>query len=177
MKIALLWAAVPAACVALCLIARADEPKSDSASKATKGTFVIQGLHCPPCTRTVESSLSKTKGIQSAKVDWNTKNVRLTFDESVISAQGVAQAIAKTPHMMGGGLRYTGLLALKVPSLKDDAAGAKVKEALKTTEGVSQVWTYPQQQSIVVGFGDKGTLKSQDLIAALAKTGIEATDY
>lgn len=177
MKIALLLATIPAACIAVSHVAQAGDPKADGAAKATKGTFVIQGLHCPPCARTVESSLAKTKGVQSVRVDWNTKNARLTFDEQVIAAQDVARAIAGTPHMMGGSMRYTGLLALKVPSLKDDATGAKVKNVLENTVGVAQAWAYPQQQSVVVAFGDKGSLRSQDLIAALAQAGIEAADF
>src|SRR5438552_3765775 len=101
---------------------------SDATSaEPTQETFVIQGLHCPPCTSTVERSLVGIKGVQSAKVDWRTKNAWITLDESVISAQQVAQTIAATPHMMGRGMHYAASLALKVPALKDNAAAAKVK--------------------------------------------------
>ena len=33
-------------------------------AQPTQATYSITGLHCPPCTRTVESSLKKVKGVQ-----------------------------------------------------------------------------------------------------------------
>ena len=150
---------------------QAEDPKSAYAPGVIKGTFVIQGLHCPPCTRTVEAALAKTKGVQSAKVDWKTKNAWLTFDEGVISAQQVAQTIAGTPHMMGGGMHYKGTLALKVEGLKDEGANKTAKDALSQVPGVSKVYIYPQQQSAVVEFADKGKTTSQQLIEALTKAG------
>jgi copper chaperone CopZ len=142
--------------------------------EATKATFLITGLHCPPCTRTVESSLAKSKGLHSIKVDWKTKNARIEFDEEVLPAQRVAQLIAATPHMMGRNMRYGGWLALKVPDLKDDATAKQVKDALRKVEGVKQVATYPKQHSVGVAFAAKGALTSAQLIEALNKAGIKA---
>ena len=51
-------------------------------AQPVQATFLINGLHCPPCTATVESSLKHVKGVQSASVNWNTKNARITFDEN-----------------------------------------------------------------------------------------------
>src|ERR1700677_2191263 len=109
-------------------------------TQAVKATFLISGLHCPPCTSTVESSLKRVKGIQTAKVDWQSKNARVTFDEGQISSQEVAIAIANTPHMMGGSLKYSGALALKVFGLKDDGKAADAKKALADIPGVANVW-------------------------------------
>src|SRR5271170_1019499 len=108
--------------------------------QAVQATFLITGLHCPPCTSTLESSLKRVKGIQTAKVDWQSKNARVTFDEGQVSSQEVA--IANTPHMMGGSLKYSGALALKVAGLKDDAAIATAKKALTDIPGVANVWFY-----------------------------------
>ncbi|HEX3870889.1 MAG TPA: heavy metal-associated domain-containing protein, partial [Pirellulales bacterium] len=116
------------ATIVFSVIAVANSARSSTGAE-TKQTFLIRGLHCPPCTRTVEASLARVKGVQSVKVDWTSKNARVAFDESVISAQQVAQVIATTPHMMGGGMHYKGSLALKVPGL-DDAKGKAAKEAL-----------------------------------------------
>src|SRR4051812_33733303 len=59
----------------------------------TKATFLVTGLHCPPCTTTVQSSLARVKGVKSVTVDWNTKNAKVQFDESVLPAQALAAAI------------------------------------------------------------------------------------
>jgi copper chaperone CopZ len=147
------------------------------ADDGVKQTFVVQGLHCPPCTNTVESVLKRTKGIEAVKVDWNSKNAWITFDETIISAQKVAHTIAATPHMMGRGMHYQASLALKVPDLKDDAAAERAKTALGAVAGVASVYAYPQQQSIVVRFQPTGALTTADLVAALEKAGIEATPF
>ncbi|MBL9085477.1 MAG: cation transporter [Planctomycetales bacterium] len=147
------------------------------AEEAAKQTFVVQGLHCPPCTSTVESSLKRTKGIEAVKVDWKTKNAWITYDESVISAQQVAQTIATTPHMMGRSMHYQSSMALNVPELKDDATAEKVKTALGEVPGVAAVYAYPQQQSIAVRFAGAGKVTSADLIAALKKAGFEAAPF
>src|ERR1043166_7590533 len=108
----------------------------------TKAVFSVTGLHCPPCTNTVQNSLARTKGVKSVAVDWNKKTAKVEFDESVLSAQALASAIEKTPHMMGAGMRYGGWLALKVPSITDETSGKKVKETLEKVEGVKTVAVY-----------------------------------
>lgn len=162
--------------LALSINSLADEPAAtpNPEKKSTKATFLVTGLHCPSCTTTVESSLKRVKGIQSAKVDWKTKNARIEFDESQVSAQKVAQLIAATPHMMGKNLHYGGWLALKVPDLKDDATAKQVKEALSNVTGVKQVAVYPQQHAVGIAFDAKGNLTSHQLIDGLAKSGIKA---
>ena len=151
-------------------------PQSQAA-EPTKATYLITGLHCPPCTRTVQSSLSRVQGIKSAKVDWNSKNATIEFDESVVPAQEVAKLIADTPHMMGGGSHYAGWLALKTPDVKDEASGKKVTDAAGKVAGVKRAVAYPQQHSVGIEFSPDGSLTSQQLIEALGKDGIKAENY
>ena len=174
MRLSLPWSGI-LSCIATfaCASVLAQEP----ANPATKATFLITGLHCPPCTRTVEGSLVRVKGVKSVAVNWNTKNARIEFDESVLPAQTLASAIAGTPHMMGGGMRYGGWLALQVPSITDAASGQQVKEVLGKIEGVRSVAVYPNQHSAAVLFDGKGSLTSQQAIAALATEGIEASNF
>src|SRR5262245_15459111 len=53
-----------------------DTAKAD-AKKSTSATYVMTGLHCPPCTQVVEKSLSAAPGVKSIKVDWETKNAKV----------------------------------------------------------------------------------------------------
>jgi len=152
----------------------ADEP---AAAGSVKQTFVVQGLHCPPCTNTVAAALKRTKRVENVKVDWNTKNAWITFDERLISAQQVAQQIAATPHMMGRGMHYQASLALKVSGVKDDAAAEKAKAALADVPGVAAVYAYPQHESVAVRFGEEGKATTADLIAALKKAGFDAAPF
>jgi len=149
----------------------------EPAKPPTKATFLMMGLHCPPCTGTVQNGLSRVKGVKSVSVDWNTKKAVVQFDEAILPAQALAAAIDGTPHMMGGGMRYAGWLALKVPSITDDASGQKVKEALGKVEGVKSVAVYPAQHSAAILFAGKGAASSQQVIETLSKEGIEATNF
>lgn len=151
-----------------------DATNSQEREESTKATYLITGLHCPPCTRTVESSLRGIEGIRSVKVDWRTKNARLEFDESVLPAQKVAHLIAGTSHMMGGNMRYAGWLALSVPEMKDDATGKQVEDALTKVKGVKRVVAYPLQHSVGISFDAEGELTSRELIDALSAAGIKA---
>jgi len=145
-------------------------------AEPTKATFLVTGLHCPPCTSTVQGSLSRVSGVKSVSVDWNTKSAKIAFDESVLPAQALASAIERTPHMMGAGMRYGGWLYLKVPSLTDQASGQKAKETLTKVEGVKSVAVYPAKHSASVLFAGNGKVSSQQVIDALAKEGIEASN-
>src|SRR5262245_63153661 len=74
-------------------------------AEPTKATFLVTGLHCPPCTSTVQGSLSRVKGVKSVTVDWNTKHAKVVFDESVLPAQSLTYAIENTQTMMGSDMR------------------------------------------------------------------------
>jgi P-type Cu+ transporter len=144
---------------------------------ATKATYSITGMHCPPCTKTVENALRKTKGIKSAKVDWASRSAQVEFDESTISAQQISQTVRHTSHMMGAGMSYGSWLALSVPDVKDDASAETVKKALKPIAGVSSVATNVKQHTVSVEFSDKGSAATKELIAALKTAGFDAKTY
>jgi copper chaperone CopZ len=159
---------VCAVCRVAGLTAVADEPASVK-SAPTKAKLLITGLHCPPCTKTVQGSLAKVPGVKSISVDWFTKNAQVEFDEKVLSVQTLTQRIAATPHMMGRDMHYGAWLALNVPDLKDEAAGQKVKQALAGVQGIKQVSVYPDKHAIGVLFSGDGKLTTQDVIDLLAK--------
>jgi mercuric ion binding protein len=147
---------------------------AEDTAKPTEATYSITGLHCPPCTRTVESSLKRVKGVRSVKVDWNSKTAKIAFDENALSAQKLAQTIAATPHMMGGGMHYGGWLTLKVPELKDEATAMRVKEALEKQKGVKRVVAYPKQHAVNVEFDTEGSATTHGLLDAVASIGLSA---
>ncbi|MBS0266225.1 MAG: cation transporter [Planctomycetes bacterium] len=179
-------------CVAMAGAVLADPPATqtaeekpsapESSQKETKpsfsnGKFLITGLHCPPCTSTVEGSLRKTKGVRAIKVDWQTKNALVEFDESVVSAQKIATLIAATPHMMGSGMKYGGWLALRIDGVDKDETAAKAKEVLGMVNGVAKVAVYPKQSSVGVGFTSEGNVTMKELLAALEKAGLKAASF
>ena len=156
-----------------------EEPPADKPAntEATKATYLITGLHCPPCTRTVEAAVGGIKGVKSVKVDWRTKIAKVEFEEAIVPAQQLADLIAATPHMMGGEMVYDGWLALQVPDLKDEAATKTVLETLRKVAGVKQVAAYPAQKSVGIQFLRKGKATTKSLIDALEKAGFKASNF
>jgi copper chaperone CopZ len=152
-------------------------PPSAAKTDLSTATFLTTGLHCPPCTQTVESSLRGVKGIRSVKVDWKTKAAQIEFEETIVAAQQVAQLIAATPHMMGRSLHYGGWLAFRVPEIKDEASGKLAEETLVAIEGVKSAKSYPAQHTVAVYFAAKGELSTRDLINALKEKGFQAETY
>jgi len=157
--------------------AQADDGAKADAKKTTSATYVMTGLHCPACTQVVERSLSAAPGIKSIKVDWNTKNAKVEFDESKVPAQKVSELIAATSHMMGSSMHYGSWLALKAPDLKDEATGKKAKEVLGKVAGVTAAQAFPAQHIIEVQFASEGKTTTGDLIDALSGAGIKAETY
>jgi copper chaperone CopZ len=151
----------------------AEDPAADKPTTATKATFSISGLHCPPCTRTVESSLRKQKGVRAVKVDWATKSAKIEFDE----VQQLAAVVAATPHMMGGRLSYGSWLALNVPGIKDDASANMAEMAVHDIKGVTGVGASATRHTLSVQFAKDGSVSSQQLIDALEGAGFKASNY
>lgn len=147
------------------------------ASNVVKATYLIRGLHCEACAPTLEASLKKVEGVRSIKVDFEAKNATIEFDEAVVSAQGVARAIAATPHMMGEDMRYSGALVLNVEGLKDDTTAKRAKDALGKVEGVAKATAFPQQESVSVDFSGSGDATSKQLIEALDKARLRGSHY
>jgi copper chaperone CopZ len=156
----------------------AAEPPSAATTpepQIVKATFLITGLHCPPCTSTVEQSIRSVKGVKSVKVDWTTKNAKVEFDEQQIATQQLAGRISATPHMMGGNMKYAGWLALKVPEIAAEGNADKAKAALTKLKEIGTVSVYPQQKSVGVSFSGQGSVTSTQLVDALKAAGLEAS--
>ena len=150
---------------------QAEEPK------LVEATFLVTGLHCPPCTKTVEASVAPLTGVQSIVVDWKTKAAKVTFDPAATSAWSIVERIAGTRHMMGGRLKYAAWLGLSVPELKDDQAAAAIKRTLQGVEGVAAVSAYPKQHIVAVLFDGKTEVEVEELLRAIKEAGYEAQLY
>ncbi len=150
--------------------------KSPDERQIVQATFLVTGLHCPGCTRTVESALGRVGGVRRVNVEWKSKSARIEFDESVVSAQHIARLIAATPHMMSNDMHYGGWLALRVTEVENDESGKAVQTVLQKIAGVQSVATYPKQHVVGVQFAAKGQVTSGQLIEALTKAGFHAAN-
>ena len=163
--------------VAIAANGHAQEPSKSEKGKVTKSLYMVTGLHCPPCTATLEGSLKKIKGVESIKVDFKGTYTTIEFQEDIISAQQIAGAISATPHMMGRNMQYGGALVLSVAGVQDEALGQKATAALSKVEGVSKVTLYPKQEAVGIEFNAKGKVTSKQLIDALELAGLKGSQY
>ena len=76
----------------------------------------IEGMTCEiGCAKTIESKLSKTKGVTYSKVNFEAKVGQFTFDENKISKEDVAKKIAG----IGGGALYTVVKITEIEEIKE----------------------------------------------------------
>ncbi|NLY10254.1 MAG: heavy-metal-associated domain-containing protein [Firmicutes bacterium] len=61
----------------------------------TTKTFQMETLTCPSCVAKIEGMLKRTKGVEESEVLFNASKVKVTFDESVISAETIQENIEK----------------------------------------------------------------------------------
>ena len=76
----------------------------------------IEGMTCEiGCARTIESKLSKVKGVKYSKVNFEAKIGQFTFDENKISKEDIAKKIAG----IGGGALYKATKITEIEEIKE----------------------------------------------------------
>ncbi|MEG0750074.1 MAG: heavy-metal-associated domain-containing protein [Carnobacterium sp.] len=61
----------------------------------SKAVYQLEPLTCPSCIKKIETTLSKTAGVESEKVMFNSSKVRTEFDENEIKADKIEETITK----------------------------------------------------------------------------------
>ena len=78
----------------LFLAALAPEVKSQEPTKE-KTVNIEANLTCEGCKKTIETGLSKAKGVKEVKADPETKMVTVTYDESKTSEEKLVKSIER----------------------------------------------------------------------------------
>lgn len=61
----------------------------------TKAIFQLEPLTCPSCVKKIETALTKTTGVNMAKVLFNSGKVKVEFESEVVEAHELATVIQK----------------------------------------------------------------------------------
>ncbi|KAA9012521.1 heavy-metal-associated domain-containing protein [Niallia endozanthoxylica] len=61
----------------------------------TKAVFQLEPLTCPSCIKKIESMLTKTAGVESVKVLFNSSKVKTEFDGTRVEAAQLEKTIEK----------------------------------------------------------------------------------
>ncbi|MXN93053.1 hypothetical protein GR160_17645 [Flavobacterium sp. Sd200] len=68
----------------------------ETAANLETATFKIDGMTCPMgCAATIEQKLSKMDGVESAKVDFDSKTATISFDPAKQTAETFVQTVEK----------------------------------------------------------------------------------
>lgn len=66
----------------------------DVAAKPETASFSIEGMSCAMgCARTIEKKLAKLEGVNSAKVDYDTKTAKVDFDAARLSPEKIVETV------------------------------------------------------------------------------------
>ncbi len=64
--------------------------------------FETEPFTCPSCVSKIESVVSKKPGVESAQVMFNSNKVKVSFDESKVTADEIAESITKLGYPVLG---------------------------------------------------------------------------
>jgi len=56
-------------------------------------TYNIKGMHCASCANIIEKTFKKTKGVQTAEVNYGTETAKVTFNESETTPEELSEKI------------------------------------------------------------------------------------
>ncbi|HRX27089.1 copper chaperone CopZ [Aminivibrio pyruvatiphilus] len=59
----------------------------------TNRTFQLETVSCPSCIAKIEGMLKKTGGISSSEVLFNSSRVKVSFDDSAVTAEEIRAKI------------------------------------------------------------------------------------
>lgn len=70
--------------------------------ETTKGTYLIEGMTCAGCERTVQRVIEKVEGVASANADLNSSTVSVEYDSSKVKIDDIKSAIDKVGYKFVG---------------------------------------------------------------------------
>lgn len=65
-----------------------------------KAIYQLEPLTCPSCIKKIETTLTKTAGIDSVKVLFNTSKVKTEYNESAIESSEIKEVIQKLGYQV-----------------------------------------------------------------------------
>jgi Cu+-exporting ATPase len=130
----------------------------------------ITGMTCANCARTVERTLGKTGGVQSAAVNYATERATVTFDPEQIS---VDQMIAKVDQA-GYGVAQA-RLELPITGMTCASCVRTVERAIQKQPGVLRVNVNLATEKASVTYLP-GSIRRSDLVKAVERAGYGVLD-
>lgn len=69
-----------------------------------KAKYLIEGMSCSGCERTVQNVISNIKGVANAKADLSSASVSVEYDPSVATLDAIREAVNRVGYKFTGEL-------------------------------------------------------------------------
>ncbi len=132
--------------------------------------FIITGMSCASCAASINSVLEHTDGVQDVKVNVVNNTADVTYDETMIDANGVAKAIESAGY--GAKLKNDSeqRVGFHVEGMTCATCVNNVEKALKKLDGTASVSVNLATHKALVAY-DTEKLKISDLKKAVQDAG------
>ena len=80
-----------------------------------KETYLIEGMTCSGCERTVQRVIGNIEGVTSSKADLTSATVSLEYDPEKVTIDKIKEAVDKV------GYKFVGQLPVSGPASSDEA--------------------------------------------------------
>jgi Cu+-exporting ATPase len=139
-------------------------------SESKQLTLPITGMTCANCVATVERSLKKHAGVQTAVVNLSSERATVTFDPSAVGLPDLVTRVERAGYGIA-----TGEADLVIKRLADDNDARRLEKALAKLDGVLEASVSLTAERARVKYVP--TVVSQNEIrAAVSKSGFEALE-
>jgi Cu+-exporting ATPase len=149
---------------------RINEPELSTAEKVT---LPIEGMNCcTSCAQTIEKSIIKQKGVNSAVVNFAAEKAYVEYNPALIGILDLEEAV----RAVGYDVRSDGQkVTLKLGGMSCTSCAQTIEKALTKTKGVKSVVVNFAAETAYVEF-DTAVTGLEKLKAAVAATGYEVVD-
>ncbi|MBN1431979.1 MAG: heavy metal translocating P-type ATPase [Methanomicrobiaceae archaeon] len=132
-----------------------------------KTSLKVTGMHCAACAASVESTLKKLKGVDSASVSIASEDAQISYDPETLSIGEIESAIRKNGYGVSLGKK-----TIKIGGMHCVACVSTVKNALEDIEGVFSADVNLIDNSAVISYSGDG-VDPKKLRAAVQSAGYE----
>ncbi|MDR2538761.1 MAG: heavy metal translocating P-type ATPase, partial [Bifidobacteriaceae bacterium] len=132
-----------------------------------KETFIINGMHCTACARTVEKAVGKLDDVKSARV--NFANRKLSVDYTVPAAAGIAKTVQPAGAMAGMGSET------EVSSQKTDDSLLKNQLSAASASATSATSTAARSATVIQPAGSMAGMAGMAGMSGMGAGNISAS--
>jgi len=101
-------------------------------------TLSINGMTCSSCAATVEKSVSKIEGVNSATVNFATEKINVEFDETRVTIPQIKEAVAKTGYELVEDAK-TREIIIPIQGMTCSSCVMHIEKAVGAIDGISEV--------------------------------------